>query len=32
LERLPELVVTFTLNVYETVAATFAPLARPAGR
>ena len=28
-ERLPELVVPFKRDVYETVAATFAPLARP---
>ena len=31
LERLPELVVPFKREVYETVAAAFAPLARPAG-
>jgi len=32
LERLPELVVPFKREVYETVSAAFAPLARPAGR
>ena len=31
LERLPELVVPFKREVYEAVAAAFAPLARPAG-
>jgi putative (di)nucleoside polyphosphate hydrolase len=31
-ERLPELVVPFKRDIYETVAAAFAPLARPAGR
>ena len=31
-ERLPELVVPFKRDVYETVAATFAPLARPMER
>ena len=31
LDRLPELVVPFKREVYETVAAAFAPLARPAG-
>ena len=31
-ERLPDLVVPFKRKVYETVAAAFAPLARPAGR
>ena len=30
-ERLPELVVPFKREVYETVAATFAPLAQPGG-
>lgn len=30
-ERLPDLVVPFKRQVYETVAAAFAPLARPAG-
>ena len=30
-ERLPELVVPFKREVYETVSAAFAPLARPAG-
>ena len=32
LERLPELVVPFKREVYETVSAAFSPLARPAGR